>query len=115
MGIVALGTWVGFGFQTSTLRSAVHLPQCCYGGRATEDGSGFEFPRLCGCGGEAEAEHFGHINVAFNVLAGANPDGPVGFRLTKPGNEKLGDITPAVRGGAAAGPENRSAARSGRH
>ena len=88
MGIGALGTWVGFGFQTSTLRSA-----------ATEDGSGFEFPRLCGCGGEAEAEHFGHINVAVNVLAGANPDGPVGFRLAKPGNVKLGDITPAVRGG----------------
>jgi CRISPR-associated endonuclease/helicase Cas3 len=25
--------------QPSTLRSSVHPPQCCYGGRATEDGS----------------------------------------------------------------------------
>ena len=54
---------------------------------------------LAGVGAGAGADHFWDIRPADNVLAGANPDDPVGFRLTKPGNVKLGDIAPAVRGG----------------
>src|ERR1017187_3653069 len=51
---------------------------------------------LWGCGRDAGAGHFGDILPAVNVLAGANPDGPAGFRHAIPGNVKLRDVAPAV-------------------
>jgi hypothetical protein len=51
---------------------------------------------LCGSGGDAGAGHFWDIGPAVNVLAGANPDGPAGFRHAIPGDVKLGNVAPAV-------------------
>jgi hypothetical protein len=54
---------------------------------------------LCRWGGNAGADHFGDINPAINVLAGANPDGCACFRHAMAANVELGNVAPAVRRG----------------
>ena len=51
---------------------------------------------LGGLDGDAGVEGYWGILPAVNVLAGANPDGPVGLRHAIPRNVEVGEVAPAI-------------------